>query len=365
MSAASQVPAPTIITVPCTLETCPLDWALVRYLPSVSGNALYMALFVPMFVVQIICGVRYRTWSYLVGMSGGLLLEIIGYGGRLLLHSNPFNFSAFLQYLICLTIGPAFITAAIYICFARVIVVYGPTVSRIKPKTYARIFITCDLLCLILQAAGGAITATAGQEQDSLRHIGVNVMIAGLASQVVSLGAFTALCIDYIWRLHRHVRVVPKQTSFGGWKWKGFLIGLAIATLTIFIRSIFRVAELNGGFSSDLANDEVAFMILEGAMMVIACGCLSAFHPGYCLSGQWTNPTSLSFGPGESEVVLATIMPSLSSVLLIGWIVFGFHKGKGSGLPSTGCLEYRRRAYSTLKRENDVAKCGTCFLNFF
>jgi hypothetical protein len=97
MSAASQVPAPTIITVPCTLETCPLDWALVRYLPSVSGNALYMALFVPMFVVQIICGVRYRTWSYLVGMSGGLLLEIIGYGGRLLLHSNPFNFSAFLQ----------------------------------------------------------------------------------------------------------------------------------------------------------------------------------------------------------------------------------------------------------------------------
>jgi hypothetical protein len=88
------------------------------------------------------------------------------------------------------------------------------------------------------------------------------------------------------------------------------LLGLAIATLTIFIRSIFRVAELNGGFSSDLANDEVAFMILEGAMMVIACGCLSAFHPGYCLSGQWTNPTSLSFGPGESEVVLATMSDS-------------------------------------------------------
>ncbi|OOO05032.1 RTA-like protein [Aspergillus oryzae] len=202
-------------------------------------------------------------------MSGGILLEIIGYGGRLMLHSNPFNFSAFLQYLICLTIGPAFITAAIYICFARVIVVYGASMSRIRPKTYARIFITCDLICLVLQAAGGAITATAGQEQDGLRHTGINIMIAGLASQVVALGSFMILCGDYVWRLKRHVRVVPQPVD-GDWKWKGFLIGLAIATLTIFIRSIFRVAELNGGFSSDLANDEVAFMILEGAMMVIA-----------------------------------------------------------------------------------------------
>jgi hypothetical protein len=30
-------------------------------------------------------------------MTGGLLLEVVGYGGRLMLHSNPFNFSAFLQ----------------------------------------------------------------------------------------------------------------------------------------------------------------------------------------------------------------------------------------------------------------------------
>ena len=79
------------------------------------------------------------------------------------------------------------------------------------------------------------------------------------------------------------------------------LIGLAIATLTIFIRSIFRVAELNGGFSSDLANDEVAFMILEGAMMVIACACMSAFHPGYSLVGNWMDLVSHSAKPRESD----------------------------------------------------------------
>jgi hypothetical protein len=65
------------------------------------------------------------------------------------------------------------------------------------------------------------------------------------------------------------------------------LQGLAIATVLIFIRSIFRVAELSDGFDSDLANDEVSFMILEGAMMVVACGGMTLFHPGVCLGGYW------------------------------------------------------------------------------
>ncbi|KAF4233393.1 hypothetical protein CNMCM8980_000407 [Aspergillus fumigatiaffinis] len=291
---SSQVSAPMpTITAPCTLDTCPLDWALVRYMPSLPGNALYLVLFLIMLLVQIYQGLRSRTWSYLACMTGGLLLEVVGYGGRLTLHSNPFNFSAFLQYLICLTIGPAFITAAIYLCFGRVIIVYGEGFSRIKSRTYAIIFVTCDLLCLVLQAAGGAVTATAGRDQDGLRHTGVNIMITGLAAQVASLGAFMALAIDYLWRLRRHRQSQSCMFSSGGsWKWTGFLWGIGIATSLIFIRSIFRTAELNGGFSSDLANDEIAFMILEGASMVVACGSMSIFHPGLSLKGHWKDPMS-------------------------------------------------------------------------
>jgi len=37
-----------------------------------------------------------------------------------------------------------------------------------------------------------------------------------------------------------------------------------IATITIFIRCVFRVAELRSGFNGHLFNDEVAFMVLEG-----------------------------------------------------------------------------------------------------
>ncbi|KAL2844942.1 RTA1 like protein-domain-containing protein [Aspergillus pseudodeflectus] len=222
------------VTAPCTPDTCPIDWALIRYFPNVAGNALYLALFAIMLVAQFYHGVRFKTWSFLGCMSGGLLLEVIGYAGRLILHSNPFNFSAFLQYLICLTIAPAFITAAIYLSLSRIITIYGSGISRLQPATYAKIFVTCDILCLVLQAAGGAVTATAGRDQDGLRQTGINIMIAGLAAQVVCLGVFMGLAGEFFWRVKREQRWRGQDHGARGtsggldWKWKGFLWGASL-----------------------------------------------------------------------------------------------------------------------------------------
>ena len=65
------------------------------------------------------------------------------------------------------------------------------------------------------------------------------------------------------------------------------LLGLVIATVTILIRSSFRVAELSGGFHGKLWNDEAAFMGLDGTMIAIASICLTVFHPGLALHGRW------------------------------------------------------------------------------
>ena len=60
-----------------------------------------------------------------------------------------------------------------------------------------------------------------------------------------------------------------------------------MATLTIYIRSCFRVAELQGGFNGTLANEEIPFMILEGAMVVIASISLTVAHPGLIFGKSW------------------------------------------------------------------------------
>jgi len=80
----------------CTVQTCPLSMAWLSYLPSVGGNVLYAVLFVLFLLAQIFLGMRYRTWGFLAGMFIGILLEILGYIGRLMMHSNPFLESNFL-----------------------------------------------------------------------------------------------------------------------------------------------------------------------------------------------------------------------------------------------------------------------------
>ncbi|KAG2009306.1 hypothetical protein GB937_007906 [Aspergillus fischeri] len=64
------------------------------------------------------------------------------------------------------------------------------------------------------------------------------------------------------------------------------MAALVVATITVYTRSNFRVAELNGGYDSDLANDEVTFVILEEAMVSITCLCLTIMHPGMYLESR-------------------------------------------------------------------------------
>ena len=47
------------------------------------------------------------------------------------------------------------------------------------------------------------------------------------------------------------------------------------------------MAELSQGFGSKLANQQVTFMILEGAMIVIASVTLTVLHPGMTFQGSW------------------------------------------------------------------------------
>ena len=184
--------------------------------------------------------------------------------------------------LICgARIGPAFLTASIYLCLARIIMAYGSGNARFQPRVYTITFMCGDLLALVLQAAGGGIASTA--DPGSLQDAGINIMIAGLVVQVVSLLAFILFSLDFAvcllrGRAERNPTFLTLTKSL---KWKAFLGGLAFATVTIFIRCCYRVAELSRGFRSDFAQDEVLFSALESAMIGAAVIALSIFHPGF------------------------------------------------------------------------------------
>lgn len=81
----------------CTVGTCPLSCAQVDYQPTLAGNAVYAAAFGLLLIAQLGLGIKYKTWGFMVGMTCGLILEVVGYAGRIMLHDNPFNFNNFIM----------------------------------------------------------------------------------------------------------------------------------------------------------------------------------------------------------------------------------------------------------------------------
>ncbi|KAL8719546.1 MAG: hypothetical protein Q9181_008053 [Wetmoreana brouardii] len=275
----------------CTLQTCPISIAQVHYVPSLAGNVLYLAIFSICLILQLIFGFRWRTWTFTGAMFGGLVLEVLGYVSRVQMHDNPFKSDPFLMYLVVLTIAPCFMTAAIYLSLSRIILIYGEDLARFKPRTYTIVFISCDIFSLVLQAIGGALADTA--DTQSLQDTGINIMIAGLVFQVVSLMVFATLCADFALSVRKSGGSVrgelrSRLRHCTPRRFHMFIGVLFIATFVIYVRSVFRVAELCEGFDGHLANDEITFMILEGAMVTIASLALTTVHPGMVFGRNWS-----------------------------------------------------------------------------
>ena len=70
---------------------CPVEASIYGYVPSRAGNAIFVAIFALYTIAHATQGIRYKTWSFMVAMAGGSLIEAIGYAGRLMMNPNPFN----------------------------------------------------------------------------------------------------------------------------------------------------------------------------------------------------------------------------------------------------------------------------------
>lgn len=55
----------------------------MKYLPSLVGNAFFLAYYGAFLIPQVFLGIRYKTWGFLIGMISGLTLEVIGYVARI------------------------------------------------------------------------------------------------------------------------------------------------------------------------------------------------------------------------------------------------------------------------------------------
>lgn len=203
----------------CTSTTCPVDNGFLSAQPSLVGTVVLLALFAVLVPINVWFGGRYRTTTYSITLILGLVLEVIGYVGRLLLRSDLASKTYFLLFVLGTTTGPTFITAAVYTILPHLVALYGSDVSVLqKPKWLSYFFLIFDIFAFAFQALGSAFAVEGFEKLEVSRDIlwhfskrctdgqpkiqqGVNVLIAGLIFQLISIIIFFGVYFGFM----RHV----------------------------------------------------------------------------------------------------------------------------------------------------------------
>ena len=117
-------------------------------------------------------------------------------------------------------------------------------------------------------------------------------MIAGLSFQVFTLFSFMTISLDFALRTRRRIRSLGADAALAqdielqkirrSFMFQGFLVAIATATVSIFVRSIFRVVELSKGWTGPIMGNQPLFIGFEGVCIAVAVLVLNVFHPAIC-----------------------------------------------------------------------------------
>ncbi|WVR04189.1 hypothetical protein IAU60_001189 [Kwoniella sp. DSM 27419] len=289
------------------------------YTPEKAAGIAYIVVFAALGLIHIGLGIRYKYWLVFVTLIPGTFLEVIGWAGRLWSAYHVRRVTPFLMQIASLIIGPAFYSAWAYTVLGFCIHRLGSTYSLLRPKMYLAVFVTADIISLVVQAIGGGRAAVAAQQGTSTKS-STKIMLAGILFQLATMTLFVLLATDFILRVifrrpyahleRRHANgnsspgeldQEPKPPGRGNGsdlgdsgsrgavrtpeirKGEKLLAGVAFASAMIFVRGIYRSIELAQGWTGYLITHEAYFIYLDGLPMVLCLAAFAVSHPGWLL----------------------------------------------------------------------------------
>ena len=203
-----------------------------------------------------------------------------------------------------------------YIMLGKLISLLGPQYCRFNPVTYAIVFLLGDAASLVTQAVGGGLAA--GSETEADARMGANIMLGGVCAQMFVTVLYCLLLAETLVRYFRNKPVapfrfrrtkpqndVPRGTVDADTERKAkMLVGaMVFSTTLIFVRSIYRVAELSEGWSGPIISNEMLFCVLDATMVFLAVLVLNFIHPMWFLPrGQTAASSTGATESGERMV---------------------------------------------------------------
>ncbi|KAH6652669.1 RTA1 like protein-domain-containing protein [Truncatella angustata] len=281
----------------CDRNSC--SYGFLQYEPSLAGNVVLLAFFAILIPIALFLGFRYQSLIFAVTITTGLSLEIIGYVGRLLARSNKNNKADFILFQLGTLLAPIFISLAVFRLMPPIVAAYGDRYRAWRPAWHNIVFYAFSAVCIVLQTIGSVLSMLADTKTSN--DIGIRLLVAGLAIHISSLFIFTILGVRF---------ALAVRQRKGGWdrdsimvyktpRFKSFIIGLSIAAILLIARTAYRMIAVAEGLASTLAQDEVLFLVLDGALMLVTIALLLALFPGRVLGAS--QPDNAAYAQRTSQ----------------------------------------------------------------
>ncbi|KAK0460206.1 RTA1 like protein-domain-containing protein [Desarmillaria tabescens] len=150
---------------------------LYGYVPTKGVTLMFIILFGISTLTHTFQGMYFHMWWTIPTILLGGSLEILGWSARFWSSISPRLDTPFTIQITSTIIGPTPLVAANFIITGAIIRILGPSYSRLSPRAYSRIFVSCDILSLFTQATGGSMASS----NDDLNMVKIIVLGSLLA----------------------------------------------------------------------------------------------------------------------------------------------------------------------------------------
>ncbi|KAH7344630.1 RTA1 like protein-domain-containing protein [Rhizoctonia solani] len=269
-----------------------IQGSLYGYVPTRWICILFVVLYAVSTALHTGQAIWSRIWWLFPTIVCGGILEILGWAGRLWSSSSPGLLNPYLMQICCTILAPSFMTAANFVILGKMIERLGYQYSRLSPNLYTVVFVSCDIIALVVQAVGGAKASLAVQLMNEDPEKGAKIMVGGIIFQMAAITIYTLLAAEFLLRyiFDRPVRQIVSSDSETARPKPQLdtnitlmILGLSISTLFIYIRSIYRTIELLDGWTGSIITNQLYFNVLEGMPIIVAMYAINIFHPGFLL----------------------------------------------------------------------------------
>ncbi|KAK1688751.1 hypothetical protein BDP55DRAFT_547099 [Colletotrichum godetiae] len=259
-------------------DSCPYSGGFTSYSPSVIGSAIFLVAFALLVPLALYQGFRFKTPLFASTLATGLLLEVLGFAGRLRLRNDTASRTSFSLWLIGAILGPTLIAAAICQILPHVIALYGLGIGFSRPRVTVLFLIFALALVVALEIAGvvSAVFGLGGVQTPS-------ILLAGLGVQILALLLFVGLFLWFTQKLPDPKHIAVYQAP----RFKNFVKMIPAVAVVLVGHTIYRLVEFWDGLDSPLQRSEAASLVIGGALPFLVASVLCVYHPGASFGRAW------------------------------------------------------------------------------